>query len=374
MNTLTYGGYQVVSLKLAASRFNKETITGPAKVTQKEVIMFSRQLALLLESGVDIVKSLELLQTQTTKSGFKKILAQIIADIHSGTSLSGALSNHPRVFSKMYHRTIAAGEQGGNLPMVLRRMADYIERSAIAAKKAKGALTYPIVVFGVAAVVVTILVTYVIPTFATLYTSIGAKLHTITTTLLSITSFLTHFGLYLLILAAAAVGAGIAYVRTIAGRSNFDRVLLRLPVVGRIILLNELSRCCRTMSLLIMVGLPVPDVITMAIQSAGNKTVAEALGDVQQELMRGEGISGPMSRKPLFLPMMVAMIAVGEETGNLSKTLTTVADSFETDADDKITAAIALLQPALTIFIAGVVGFIALAMISAMYGIYGQLQ
>jgi type IV pilus assembly protein PilC len=173
---------------------------------------------------------------------------------------------------------------------------------------------------------------------------------------------------------AAAIGAGFAYIRTPPGRSRWDRLLLRLPIVGRIILLNELARCCRTISLLINVGLPMPEIMAMATQSSNNKAVTQALTEVQQELLRGQGLSGPMAKSPLFLPLMVEMVTVGEETGNLSNTLSTVAESYETESDDKTTAAVALLSPALTIIIATVVGVIAIAMVSAMYGIYSQLS
>ena len=149
--------------------------------------------------------------------------------------------------------------------------------------------------------------------------------------------------------------------------------MLRLPVIGPIVQLNELSRCCRTISMLIAVGLPLPDIITMCIQSSGNKIVSQALTDVKQEMLAGEGLSQPLSKRAIFLPLMVQMVSVGEKTGNLGNTLTTVADSYEFDADDKTTTAVGMLQPALTIAMAVVVGFIVIAMISTMYGIYGQI-
>ena len=150
--------------------------------------------------------------------------------------------------------------------------------------------------------------------------------------------------------------------------------MLRLPVIGPIVQLNELSRCCRTISMLIKVGLPLPDIITMCIQSSGNKIMTQALTDVKQDMLAGEGLAGPMAKRSIFLPLMVQMVAVGEKTGNLGNTLSTVADSFEIEADDKTTAAVGLLQPIMTIGMAVVVGFIVIAMMSAMYGIYGQFK
>ena len=336
--------------------------------------MFSRQLALLLESGIDIVTAIDLFKVQAGNKAFKGILEEIVAHLRGGASFSEALAKFPKVFPTMYCRTIAAGEQSGNLDTVLRRMADYMERVAVATKKVKSAMTYPIVVLVVAIVVVAALVFFVMPTFTGLYTTMGAKLPAITKALLSIANGARSYGAYVLIvLVAAIVGVGL-YIKTPTGKINWDRFMLRLPVIGPIVRLNELSRCCRTISMLIKVGLPLPDILTMCVQSSGNKIVSQALLDVKQDMLAGEGLAQPMAKRSIFLPLMVQMVSVGEKTGNLGNTLTTVADSYETDADDKTQAAVALLQPAMTIGLAIIVGFIVIAMVSAMYGIYGQLK
>jgi type IV pilus assembly protein PilC len=343
-------------------------------VKSKEVIMFSRQLAILLESGIDIVTSIELFKTQAGNKVFKEILEEIIAYLRGGSSLSDALSRFPKVFTTMYCRTIAAGEQSGNLDTVLKQMADYIERTTTAAKKVKSAMTYPIVVLVVAIIVVAALVFFVMPTFTSLYTGFGAKLPVITTLLLNFANGAAKYGVYVLLILVAGVVGLVLYIRTPVGRINWDRFLLRLPVIGPIVQLNELSRCSRTISMLIKVGLPLPDIITMCIQSAGNMIMSQALIAVKQDMLAGEGLAQPMAKRSIFLPLMVQMVAVGEKTGNLSNTLATVADSYEIDADDKTQAAVALLQPVMTIGLAIVVGFIVIAMVSAMYGIYGQLK
>jgi type IV pilus assembly protein PilC len=369
-------GYQVLNIKLLSPtmRFLKSLdVSFKAAIKPKEVIMFSRQLALLLESGIDIVSAIDLFKSQAANRTMQNILEEIVADLRGGTSFSVALSKFPKVFSTMYYRTIAAGEQSGNLDVVLRRMADYMERTAAAAKKVKSAMTYPIVILSVSVVVVAVLVFFVIPTFTSLYASMGAELPAITKVLLNIAGAATHYGVYFLLILVAAIIGTILYVRTTAGRVNWDKLMLRLPVIGHIVQLNELSRCCRTISMLIKVGLPLPDIMTMCIQSAGNKILVQALANVKQEMLAGEGLAQPMSKRPIFLPLMVQMVAVGEKTGNLGNTLTTVADSYESDADDKTSMAIGLLQPAMTIGMAAVVGFIVVAMISAMYGVYGQL-
>jgi type IV pilus assembly protein PilC len=376
ISQLTAVGYQVLNIKLLSPvmRFIKSLdISFTSGVKPKEVIMFSRQLALLLESGIDIVSGLDLFKTQASNRVFRKMLEEIIADLRGGTAFSEALAKFPKVFPVMYHRTISAGEQSGNLDAVLRRMADYMERSALASKKVKSAMTYPTVVLVISIVVVAVLVFFVMPTFSSLYASMGAQLPAISKAMMSIAEGAAKYGGYVLLALIALIIGVFLYVRTPAGRVNFDRMLLRLPVIGPIVQLNELSRCCRTISMLIKVGLPLPDIMTMCIQSSGNKIVTQALTEVKQEMLSGEGLSQPMQKRGIFLPLMVQMVAVGEKTGNLGNTLTTVADSFETDADDKTMTATGLLQPAMTIGMAIVVGFITVAMISAMYGVYGQL-
>ena len=374
VNLLSYGGYQVVSLKTITPFFNLEGLVARfSRIKSMEIIMFSRQLALLLESGTDIVTSLELLQRQVTNRTLQRMIGEVASDIRGGSSLSAALSKHPRAFPEIYHRTIAAGEQGGNLEIVLRQMADYIERGAITEKKIKTALTYPFILAIVAIVVVAILVTFVMPTFVNLYSAFNVELPLPTRMLLSIAGFLSSYGLYIVLALIVALVVGYMYIRTPAGKYQWNKLLFRLPVVGRIFLLSELSRCCRTIALLFRVGLPLPEILTMAIHGSNNKVMAESLTGVQQELIRGQGLSKPMASRELFLPLMVQMVGVGEETGNLDNTLTTVAQSYELEADDRTSTAVGLIQPAVIVVIAVVIGFVAIALLSSMYAIYGQV-
>jgi type IV pilus assembly protein PilC len=372
---LSYGGYRVVNLKATFSLINKEKLLASfSQVKPAEIVMFSRQLALLLESGTDIVTSLDLLQSQIDNPTLGKIVGEVASDIRGGSPLSTAMSKRPRAFSQMYHRAIAAGEQGGNLEVVLRQMADYMEKAVVTQKQIKGALTYPVIVVIVAIAVVAVLITQVFPTFAGLYSYFDVDLPLATRMLIAISDWSTRYGLYLLLGIVVAAAAVYIYSRTPGGRYRWDRMLLRLPVVGRIVHLGELSRSCRTMSMLVRIGLPLPEVLTMTIQSSNNKFVVENLTGVQQALIRGEGLSQPMAKREIFLPLMTQMVKVGEETGNLENTLDTVADSFEFESNDKTKTAIGLIQPIVTIIIGLVIGFIVLAMMSAMYSIYGQVS
>lgn len=371
---LAYSGYRVLSLKEAIPFFSAGKLgIRFSAIKPTELVMFSRQLALLIESGTDAVTSIELLQAQATNRPFKKILAEVLSDVRGGSALSEALSRHPRVFSQVYHRLVSVGEQTGNLETVLRQAADYIERIDITQKSVKNALIYPIIVLIVAVLVIAIMVTFVLPAFSDLYSTFGVELPAATKALLAITDWTQHYGIWLLATMIIAVVAGFAYTRTPAGKYQWGKLSLTLPQVGRINLLNELSRCCRNIALLYGSGLPLPEIMTLLIQGTNNKVMAKALTEVQQSMIAGAGLSGPMAKHKVFLPLMVQMTAVGEETGNLDNTLNTVAQSYETESDNRTKTMVALITPAMTIFIGLVVGFIAIAMISAMYSIYGQV-
>jgi len=371
---LTYSGYRILSLKETTPFFTAGKLTARFSVINPtEIIMFSRQLALLFESGTDAVTSLELLQAQVTNRAFKKIIASVVSDVRGGSPLSEALSKHPRAFSTVYHRLVSVGERTGNLEVVLRRAADYMERIVTTQKNVKSALLYPIIVSIVAIAVIAVLVTFVLPAFAGLYASFGVELPATTRALLTSTDWLQHYGVWLLLAIVAVVVVGFVYTRTPAGRYQWSKLALSLPRIGRINLLNELSRCCRSIALLYGSGLPLPEIMTLVIQGTNNKAMAKALTEVQQSMIAGAGLSGPMAKDKLFLPLMVQMTAVGEETGNLDNTLSTVAESYEAEADDKTKAMVALITPARTVFIGLIVGFIALSLLSAMYSIYGQV-
>jgi len=342
-------------------------------INPEVIIMFSRQLALLLESGLDIITSLELLRTQASNRNLKRVLGDAISDIRSGNRLSVALGKHPESFPPMYCRSLGVGEQTGDLETVLRQMADYMEKENTAAKGIKNALKYPAVVGIVALIVIIVIVTFVLPAFTSLYSQLAIELPLMTRLLLSTVDWFTNYGLYLIGTVLITAGLGFVYIKTPEGRLQWDRLALRLPLLGRVSHLSELAHCCRSMALLFRAGLPLPEVMSLVIESSDNRVVRKVLTDVQQDMLKGEGLSRPMAKSPLFLPLMVQMVAVGEETGNLDVTLLAVAQTFETEAEDKMRSLIGLIQPTLTVIIGLVVGFIALSLISAMYSVFGQV-
>jgi len=220
--------------------------------------------------------------------------------------------------------------------------------------------------------VVALLMFFVLPAFSTLYSDLGAKMPAITTLMMNTSTFLRLHVVPIFLGVLIAAGVTLIYIKTPDGKYRMDVLMLRLPQLGRIKHLSELSRCCRSISLLFNAGLPLTEIMPLVIQGANNRVMAQALYDVQADMLKGEGLAKPMAKNKIFLPMMVQMVKVGEESGSLDSSLLAVAQNYETEGQDKTKALIAMIQPVMTIAIAGVVGLIAVSMVSAMYSIYGQ--
>jgi type IV pilus assembly protein PilC len=370
---LGYAGYRLINLRPYVPFLSLGKLVSQFfPVKPNDIILFFRQLALLLESGINIVTALDLLRDQMANRTLKKVVEDIIADIRSGNQLSTAMGRHPDVFNQMACRTLAIGEQTGGLETMLKQVADYMEKEMATRRGIKGALMYPIIAGVVTVIVVGILMFFVLPAFANLYGSLGAKLPTLTRLMMDASVLLRKHALNIMLGLLVVVGVGMIYLRTPDGKYRMDLLTLRLPQLGRVKHLNELSRCCRSISLLFRAGLPLTEIMPLVIQGASNRVMARSLYNVQADMLKGEGLSRPMSRDKIFLPMMVQMVKVGEETGNLDSSLLAVAENYESEAQEKTKNLIGMIQPVMTIIIAGIVGVIALSMVSAMYSIYGQ--
>ena len=370
---LGYAGYQAISLKPYIPFLNVDKLTsGLFQVKPGDIILVYRQMAMLLESGIDIVTALELLREQASNRALRKVIGGVIDDLRAGHQLSRALSKHPHVFSPIYCKLIGVGEQSGDLETVLRQVADYMEKEVTTAKETKSALMYPVITSVVTVVVIAILVTFVLPGFGSLYSSLGIAMPASAQLLIDLSAKLKEYWTFLMVGALAALILTCVYVKTAGGRARWDRLLLRLPLLGHVCHLNELARICRSMSLLFRTGLPLTEILPLLIDSSRNRALSQAMANVQQDMIKGEGISKPMAKNPLFLPMMVQMVRVGEETGNLDATLLAVARSYETEAEDKMRSLIALIQPVMTLTIGLIIAGMAFSLVSAMYSIYGQ--
>jgi len=367
IDMLSQFGYQVISLQEVKPFLPRFGNFFSGKVKSTDMVLFSRQLALLLESGVGIVQSLELLQSQAGDRQLKKALFQVIADIRSGEPFSVALSKHPNVFSHIYQKMVAVGEQTGGLEQVLRNMATYMERQAAAIKKIKAALQYPLIVACLAAVVMVVMVTFVLPPIVRMFTQLSGELPFTTKILLGFNDVITNYGLYILLVLLSAGFVAYLYSKSPTGRHYRDLIMLKLPILGRINLISELARCCRSISLLFKAGLPLTEIMVLASQATGNVVVTEALNCVEQDMLKGEGLSHPMSKKWVFQPLMVEMTRVGEETGTLDTTLVTVAENYEVEAESRTQTMLGLIEPVMTIGIGLVVGFLALSVFMPLY-------
>jgi type IV pilus assembly protein PilC len=365
---LTNTGYRVLSLKVITTFLPTSGGFLQAKVKPTEMVTFSRQLALLLESGVGVIQALELLGSQTGDKILKKVLIQVVNDLRGGKALSTALAQHPNVFSTLYCKLISVGEQTGSLEAVLRSLSDYTERQAAAAAKIKQALMYPAIVFCLAIAVAAIMLTVLLPPLIDMFSKLGGTLPLPTRMLLAFMGFIQTYGVYLLVAIIAIGIVGFLYSRTPNGRYLRDRIILGVPLIGRLSLVNELARSCRSLSLLFRAGLPLPEVMALTTRATGNRVVARALGDVEQDMLRGQGLSKPMSRSKVFMPLMVEMTKVGEETGNLDDSLIIVAENFEIEAERRTQTLLSMIEPAMTIAMGLGVGFLALSVFMPIYG------
>lgn len=343
-------------------------------VKRLDLIIFSRQLATLLDSGIGILPALRLLSTQSSKPALRDALQAVIQDLQQGKAFSTALSEHKLVFPDLYVRTITVGERTGNLQAVLRQLAAYMEREEKLIRKLRDAMAYPAVVLVVAVFVVVIILTVALPPMAALFQSFQAELPWPTRALIAISQFVSNYGMYT-IFALLFLAALTAWLSTLPfGRRLRDEVMLHLPLIGEVTREGQWVRFCHTVASLTHAGLTLPETIELVLQTTGNVVVREALERVRAALLSGQGLATPMAREKLFPTLLSQMVRVGEETGTLENNLLTLAEFYEERVDRNIRTLTGLLEPALTLLVGGIVAFIALAMVSPMYSILGQIK
>ncbi len=342
-------------------------------VKRQDLIIFSRQLATLLESGIGILAGLQLL-LQSSRRALRDVLIEVSQLLQQGQSLSTALAGHPLVFSSLYAHTIAVGERSGHLEEALRQLATFLEKEQALARKLRDAATYPVFVLAVAVFVVVIIVGVALPPIVDLFESFNAELPVPTRILIGLSKFMAGYGAVVVFGAIVLLLVSIWYGATPNGRRIRDRLFLRVPAVGKVILHGQIARFTRTAAVLIHAGLPLAEVMELVLQTSENTVVQTALDRVRLALLAGQGLSGPLAAERIFPLMLSQMVRVGEETGTLEVNLTTLADFYEEETDRSIKTMTALLEPALTIFVGGVVGFIALAMVTPMYSVLSSIK
>jgi type IV pilus assembly protein PilC len=343
-------------------------------VKPQDVIDFSHQLATLIESGISIFTALELLKEQAPRATFRKIIAGLVEELQGGNSFSQALSKYPQVFSYTYCQVVKASEQAGNLEAGLRQVAGYMEKRATTTNRVKRALAYPAMVLLMAIGVFALLITVALPPLIGLFNSLGAELPLTTKLLIATADFLIHYKLYLLWGVFILITLIAVYMKLPAGKLTMDRLKLKMPLIGSINIEHNMCHFCQTTSMLLKAGLPLPQIMDIAIQTVGNRIIRQALRDVKEKLIQGQGLSQPMAEIDLFPRLLVEMVAVGEKTGTIDSTLATLADYYEERVDQRINTLISMIEPFLTVVIGLVVAFIALSLITPLYSILRSIK
>ncbi len=366
-------GYIPEHVEVAPSMFSlEEAFPTLFRLKPRDIIVFSRQLATLLRSGISLLPALEILQGQVaTSRAFKSVLSSILNDIRSGGSFSQAVKKNPKAFSEIYSRTIAVGEETGNLDTVLHQMADYMERQHALSQGVKKALTYPAMVVGMGVVVVIMMITVVMPKMLGMFTAMNVELPLPTRILIALTEIIQNYPLYIIVSGAVLFAIILWMLKRPSGKRIFDRLRLSMPILGPPALMAELGRFARTLSVMVSAGLKLQETMELLPQATTNMVFRDSLNKVNERLLLGEGLSAPMSRVSLFPPLLVQMVAVGEESNTLDFTMGVVADFFETAAEEKTAAMVGMIGPVSTIGIALLVGFIALSVIMPMYTLTG---
>jgi type IV pilus assembly protein PilC len=373
---LYQAGYKrILSLKEVRPAFSLETLLPSFfGVKAQDVIDFSYQLATLIESGVGILTALELLKGQAPRPAIGKLIGGLAEELRGGSSFSQALGKYPENFSYTYCQVVKASEQAGNLEVGLRQVAGYMEKRAATANRVKRALAYPAVVLLMAIGVFALLVTVALPPLVNLFNSYGAELPVTTEVLIATANFLINYKFALLFGVFLLVALLITYSRLPAGRMTIARLKLKIPLIGKITTEQNMCHFCQVTSMLLKAGLPLPLIMDIAIQTASNRVIRQALKDVRDRLIQGQGLSQPMAANDLFPQLMVEMVMVGEKTGTMDSTLATLANYYEERVEQKINTLISVIEPALTVVIGLVVAFLALSLITPLYSILRSIR
>ncbi|MFC2067289.1 type II secretion system F family protein [Chloroflexota bacterium] len=370
---LSNQGYDRMAVEVAPSMFSlEEALPTLFRVKPRDIIIFSRQLATLLRSGVTLLPALEIIRGQVATSRvFNRIVDSVIDDIRSGASFAQAIVKHPKAFNDVYSRALFVGETSGNLESVLKQMADHLDRETAMGQKMQKALTYPVMVMSVGVIVVIVLMTVVLPQLLGMFKAMNVELPLPTRVLISVTDIASTYTLHIVIGLSLALALILSMAKQPRGRRLLDHWRLRLPIIGPPALFAELGRMARTLSMLVNAGLSFQEVIELLPKSVSNTSIQADLERVNEGLLLGEGLAGPMSRIDIFPSLLIQMVAVGEESNTLGSTMEVVADFYEANAQEKTDAMVALVGPISTISIALLVGFIALAVIMPIYSLTG---
>jgi type IV pilus assembly protein PilC len=344
------------------------------QISGQDLILFTRQLATFVGAGVAMTRALTVIAEETASPLFKRVILNVLDDLERGQNLSESLVKHPKVFPSLYVDLIRVAELTGNLEATLKELAGYLRRDLNTVRRVRTAMIYPAVILVVATAVIIILVFFALPAFVKIFAEFRVQLPLSTRILIGIVAFTRAWGLVMGAVIASIVGAIVIALRTERGKYAKDLISLRVPVMGPIVLSAVLNRFSRTLAMVLKAGVPLGQTFDAVIAGTGNKVFQRGLGTVKEQMTGGEGFAGPLLRTRLFPPMLTQMVRVGEETGTLDTYLEQAADFYEEELDYRIRAMTSLIEPVMTVAVGVVVGFIAVSLISAMYGLVGALK
>ncbi len=332
------------------------------RIKDRDLVIFVRQFATMIDAGVPIIQCLEVLRDQSENKTFRTIIKQVSRSVEEGKTLKDALRQHPRAFDDLFCNLVAAGEAAGILDIILNRLASYIEKVSKLKKKVRGAMTYPAVVVSVAVAVVMVILLYVIPVFAGLFRDAGAPLPTMTLAVIALSDFVKHY-FHWLVLGVILVVLGFRQVRrTGKGKEWIDRIILRLPVFGILLKKVAVARFSRTLGTMLASGIPILEALEIVAASSGNKVIEKAIRSAKVSISQGDSIAEPLRETKVFPPMVIHMIAVGENSGALDTMLEKIADFYDEEVDVAVESLTSLLEPMLIVFLGVTIGALLIAM------------
>ena len=373
LNRLREMGYVPVSVTVKGGAMSREFTLGKG-FKLKDLAVFARQFATMINSGLSLLRALAILEQQTKAKPLARIIADVRLDVEQGSSLSQALSKHPKAFNRLFVSMVRAGEAGGVLDTVLLRLADSIEREVQLRQKIKSAMTYPIVVLFFVLMILAAMLLFIVPQFEGIYTDLGGTLPLPTRMLLAVSKAFRTFWYVVLGIIVALVIALRQWKKTDQGRHAWDRFKLRVPIFGPLFHKTALSRFARTLSSLLRSGVPILQSLDIVSETVNNAIISDALAEVKSSVQQGESIARPLLNFPVFPPMLVQMLAVGEETGAVDSMLEKVADFYDDEITATVEALTSLIEPVLIAVIGGMVGAAVIALYMPMFNIINLIQ
>ncbi len=343
------------------------------RVSAKNLAVFTRQFSVMIDAGLPLVQCLDILGSQEEDKNFAAVILATRTDVEGGQSLADAMRKHPKTFDSLFTNMIAAGEAGGILDTILKRLATFIEKAVKLKGQVKSAMIYPIAVVTIAAVVVGVILWKVIPTFAALFSGLGAQLPLPTRVVIWMSDSLVRYMPFLLVGLFATGWAFRQYYATTNGRRMIDSIVLKMPVLGNIMRKIAVARFCRTLATLISSGVPILDGLEITAKTSGNAVVEDAIMLTRKSIERGETVSAPLKETGVFPPMVTQMISVGEATGALDAMLAKIADFYEEEVDTAVAGLLTLLEPIMIAFLGGLVGGIVIAMYLPIFDLISKL-